>query len=173
MIERGDGAQSVIEAECDECNYEEQQISTEELTKPGPPFLNAALASHPEGDLGWAFAGADAYNVTGVKTIEQQGRDVKVVGSDAEPAFLEEMLTSPEIAKATVWSPFSYLAWAGVDEVVRVVAGKEVWNAYDEMPVAYIDTKEEAEAALAVAPEYYSPPDFDYEKMFEGLWSGK
>lgn len=172
MIARGEAAKETIEEKCSECDYEEQQIATEELTKPGPPYFTAALAAHPEGELGWAFAASDTYNIPAVKTAEQQGRNVKFVGSDGEPAFLEQMIANPEVAKATVWNPFNYAAWAGVDEVIRVAAGLKTWEAYG-LPVAYIDEKEEAEAALKAAPNYYSPPAFDYEAMFKKLWSGK
>jgi ribose transport system substrate-binding protein len=172
MIERGDAVKSTIEAMCEECNYEEQQIATEELTKPGPPYFTAALSAHPEGELGWAFAASDTYNIPAVTTAEQQGRKVKFVGSDGEPVFLEDMIKNPELAKATVWNPFNYAAWAAVDEVVRVAAGQETWEAYG-LPVGYIDEKAEAEKALEAAPNYYSPPGFKYEAMFEKLWSGK
>lgn len=172
MIERGDQVKKTIEEKCDECSYEEQQISTEELTKPGPPYFTAALAAHPEGELEWAFVASDTYNIPAVKTAVQQGRNVKIAGIDGEPAFFEEMQSSPEVAKASVWAPFNYSAWAAVDEVIRVKAGKEVWNGYD-MPTAFVDTPEEVEEVLAQAPNYYSPPDFDYEAMFKKLWSGK
>ncbi|MBS1889164.1 MAG: substrate-binding domain-containing protein [Actinobacteria bacterium] len=172
MIERGNAVKETIEEKCPECVYEEQQIATEELTKPGPPYFTAALAAHPEGELGWAFAASDTYNIPAVTTTEQQGREVKFAGSDGEPVFLEDMLKSPEIAKATVWNPFNYAAWAGVDEVVRVAAGLKPWEAFG-LPVGYIDSKEGAEKALKAAPNYYSPPAFNYEAMFKKLWSGK
>jgi ribose transport system substrate-binding protein len=172
MIERGDAVKATIEELCEECNYEEQQIATEELTKPGPPYFTAALSAHPEGELGWAFAASDTYNIPAVTTAEQQGRNVKFVGSDGEPVFLEDMIKNPEMAKATVWNPFNYAAWAAVDEVVRVAAGLETWEAYG-LPVGFIDEPAVAEEAIKVAPNYYSPPAFDYEGMFEKLWSGK
>lgn len=172
MIARGEAAKEVIEAKCQECTYEEQQIATEELTKPGPPYFTAALAAHPEGELGWAFAASDTYNIPAVKTAEQQGRNVKFVGSDGEPAFLEQMVANPEVAKATVWNPFNYAAWAGVDQVIRVAAGLKSWESYG-LPVGYINDAETAEAALKAAPNYYSPPAFNYEEMFKKLWSGK
>jgi ABC-type sugar transport system substrate-binding protein len=172
MIERGNAVKETVESNCNECTYEEQQIATEELTKPGPPYFTAALAAHPEGELGWAFAASDTYNIPAVTTAEQQGRNVKFVGSDGEPVFLEDMLKNPETAKATVWNPFNYAAWSAVDEVVRVAAGLKTWDAY-ELPVAYIDEKSVAEAALKDAPNYYSPPAFDFEAMYKKLWSGK
>ena len=172
MIARGEAAKETIEEKCDECEYEEQQIATEELTKPGPPYFTAALSAHPEGELGWAFTASDTYNIPALKTAEQQGRNVKFAGSDGEPAFLEQMLANPEDAKATVWNPFNYAAWAGVDQVLRVHAGLKTWEGYG-LPVAFIDDAKTAEAALTAAPDYYSPPAFDYEAMFKKLWSGK
>lgn len=171
MIERGDTVKSVVEEKCPECNYEEQQIATEELTKPGPPFFTAALASNPE--LTWAFTASDTYNIPAVKTAVQQGREVKVAGIDGESAFMEEIQEDNGVAQATVWQPFNYSSWAAVEEVIRQKAGLEIWDGYSDMPAAIIDTPEEVEAALKAAPNYYSPPDFDYEKMMEELWSGK
>lgn len=172
MIARGESAKETIEEMCEECEYEEQQIATEELTKPGPPYFTAALSAHPEGELGWAFAASDTYNIPAVKTAEQQGRKVKFVGSDGEPAFIEQMLADPENAKATVWNPFNYAAWGAVDEVLRVHAGLKMWEGYG-LPVAFISDKKTAEAALEAAPDYYSPAAFDYEAMFKKIWSGK
>jgi ABC-type sugar transport system substrate-binding protein len=172
LVERAKGAAKVIEEKCPECDYEEQFVAAEELSKPGPPYFSAALATHPEGELGWAFAPSDDFNIAGVKTIEQQGRAVKVAGGDGEGGFFEEMISSPEIAVGTVLEPFPYEAWAAVDNVMRMKAGMEPWDASD-MPPFIVDNKKTAEEAFAAAPDHYAPPGFEFEEMFGEIWSGK
>jgi ABC-type sugar transport system substrate-binding protein len=173
IIERAAAVKDAIETKCSECSYEEQQVATEELTKPGPPYFTSALASHPEGELDWAFLSSDTFNIPMVDTAVQQGRQVKMAGIDGEAAWMEEMAENPEIARGTVWQPFNYSSWAGVEQVIRVANGLDVWDSYSTMPAAIIDDQKEVDAALAVAPDYYSPPDFDYEAKFKELWSGK
>lgn len=171
MIERGDIVAGIIEEKCPECDYKEQQIATEELAKPGPPYFTAALAANPE--LNWAFVASDTYNIPAVKTAEQQGREVKVAGIDGEPAFIEEIAGGGGVATATVWQPFNYSAWASVEQVIRQTKGLETWDGYSTMPGFIIDDPKEVDLALEAAPNYYHPADFDYEALFEELWSGK
>jgi len=171
LVERAKGAEKVIKEKCPSCEYELQYVAAEELSKPGPPYFSAALATHPEGDLGWAFAPSDDFNIAGVKTIEQQGRNVKVAGGDGEPGFLEEMLTSPEIAVGTIVEPFPYEAWSAMDNLARMKLGMKTWDTSD-MPPFIVATKAVAEEAAEAAPDHYIPPGFEFEKMFEEIWSG-
>jgi ABC-type sugar transport system substrate-binding protein len=169
LVERANGAREAIEEKCPDCDYEEVFVAAEELAKPGPPYFTAALASHPEGDLGWAFAPSDDFNAGGIQTIEQQGRKVKVAGGDGEPHVLELILKNPEIAPGTVLEPFPYESWSAMDNLARMKAGEKPWDA-SEMPPLIMHDPKLVEEAVDVAPEHWSPPSFDYEAMYEEIW---
>jgi ribose transport system substrate-binding protein len=170
MVERANAVEASIKQYCPSCKYSQEGIATAALTQPGPPYFTAALSAHP--GLSWAFAASDTYNIPAVKTAAEQGSNVQMAGSDATPAFLEQMIQYPKIARATVFNPFAYAGWAAVDEVMRQDRGLKQWDAYN-LPQAYIDTPQEAKLALTGGTIGYSSPDFNYKAMFKRLWEVK
>lgn len=168
VIERAEAMKAVIEERCPECSYKEIPFPTEDLTKPGPPTFDATLASEPETE--WVLAPSATFTIPMTTTAEEQGLSLKIAAIDPEPLFLEQ-IKKGTVAQATVYTPYNYVGWVGVDEVIRQAAGLEPWPA-EEMPYALI-TKANVDQPLSVAPRYYSPPDFNYEAMFKKLWSGE
>jgi ABC-type sugar transport system substrate-binding protein len=168
VVERAEAMKAVIEERCPECSYKEVPFPTEDLTKPGPPTFTATLSSEPE--VEWVLAPSATFTIPMTTTAEQQDPSLKIAAIDPEPLFLEQ-IKKGDVAQATVYTPYNYVGWAGVDEVIRQAAGLEPWPA-EEMPYALI-TKANVDQPLSVAPRYYSPPDFNYEAMFKKLWSGK
>lgn len=168
IVVRAKAAKEVVEERCPECTYEEIGFATEELTEPGPPSFSAYIAAHPETE--WAMLPSDSYSIPMVKTAEQSGNPIKFSSSDAEGAYLTEMVNG-ENAVSTVWQPIGYISWSGVDNALRQVAGLKPWNT-TEMPSALVD-QEMAPTLLKAQPNSYSPPAFDYEALYKKLWSGK
>lgn len=165
---RGKGMRAALAENCSECPVEHVDFPTSELEKPGPPVFSAALAANP--DLEWVISVTDTYTIPMVTTAEQQGSEVQFSSDEAEIPYLEKMVNGSNAA-GTVWVPGKYLSWSAVDNVLRLAAGEKPWDT-SKMPSVMV-TKKTAPTVLAAAPEPYSPPNFDFEKMFEEAWSGK
>lgn len=172
LVERSDGLEQGLEKYCPECEFETVKLTAAELAEPGPPAFSALLSKNPPGTLDWVVGGpADPFGGLMMNTAEQQGRtEIQMVGMDAAPEVLEN-LSKGGVTKADTIAGYRYAAWAAVEQAIRQSVGLKPWKA-DNMPHAFI-TKDNVADTLAQLPQYYQPPAFDYEKMFEELWSGK
>ncbi len=172
LQERTAGLKAGLEKYCPECELKVTQLSAGDLAKPGPPAFSALLSSNPAGTLDWVVGGpADPFGELIMKTVEQQGRtDIKMVGADSSPTVLEN-LSEGGTTKANILAGYRYAAWAGVEQAIRQHVGLEPWRA-DTIPGAFI-TSENVQEVLSQLPKYYAPPSFDYEAMFNELWSGQ
>jgi ABC-type sugar transport system substrate-binding protein len=172
LEERVDGLEKALGEQCPDCTIDVTQMASAELAKPGPPPLNALLSTNPVGSLEWFVGGpTDPYGSVMMETIEQLGRDdLKMVGIDTAATMLEN-LSEGGVVQADVYSPFRYAAWAGVEMVIRESVGLKPWKA-DRLPPGYI-VADNVEEALSEAPKSFNTPGFDYEAIFEELWSGK
>ncbi|MDQ2700436.1 MAG: substrate-binding domain-containing protein [Actinomycetota bacterium] len=159
-------AKAVIEENCEDCTLQEEQISTTELTEPGPPTWTATLTANPAGTFDYAWSAYDPFAIPFVKTAEQQGRDdIKISGYDASPDFVE-LIKQGGAAAATTAAPFEYAAWGAVDEVARMATGNETWDG-TKLPVMLVTEDNADDPALKAG--FFDPP-FDYKAEFAELW---
>jgi ribose transport system substrate-binding protein len=167
---RRENAEEQIEELCPGCTIEESEFPTADLAKPGSPTFEAALTSNPPGTLDFVMAPYDPAAIPMAKAAQQQGReDFKLTGYDASPEWVE-MIAEGGIAGATTASPFPYASWAAVDEVGRMHAGLEPWDA-GLMPTALVTQKNASE--FVKTGGFLKPPDFDFEALFLELWGKK
>lgn len=168
LADTAEGTEKVVSKLCPECELENIEISTAELAKPGPPFFTAALAANPPGTVNWVTAQSDTYAIPMLPTAQSQGREeLKIAGTEGNQVFLEA-LKAGQNAAVSVNTQYSYQAWAGFEEVARLVAGQKEWDA-TEVPISLI-TKNNVDEYLAVAPKFLDPPNFDYQTYFKELW---
>ena len=165
------GFEEASERFCPECEVHYTPSPASEAAKPGPPAFAGLLSSNPMGSLEWVTSLSDPLGEPALKTAEQQGRtDIKWIGNQDGPAMVES-IAEGGIVQATTTVAFRYAAWAGVDEAIRQVRGLKPWDA-NTLPTGLL-TPENIELGTQYLPKYFGTPGFDYEAMFEELWSGK
>jgi ribose transport system substrate-binding protein len=151
---------------CPGCEIEKADFPTSDLAKAGAPTFTGMLSSHPKGSLDFVAGPYDPASIPFAKAAAQQGRDdFKLTGYDASPDFLKLMTSGSGVAAATTASPFPYASWGAMDEVARLKAGKEAWDA-STLPSALVTT----ENASEFSEGFFSPSDFDFKSMFTKLW---
>jgi ABC-type sugar transport system substrate-binding protein len=168
---RQDATKKVFDELCPECTWKISDFPTSDLTKPGPPTFTATLAANPKGSFEYMATPSDTFAIPMVKTADQQGRtEIKFTGFDGEGAFVQQIKAAvgkPGGAKATAYSPFPYMAWSAVDQVLRIHAGEQPWDT-TKMPITLVDDKNVD--TFASVTGYWSPEDFDFRAMFKKLW---
>ncbi|MEN2738656.1 substrate-binding domain-containing protein [Microbacterium sp. X-17] len=138
--------------------------STADITGPNPKIFTGALAANPPGSLPYVFAPYDPAALQFIKTLQSQGRtDVKVAGNDAVPQTLAGM-AGCDCFLASTAGPFSYEAWAAMDEVARAKAGVPTWDA-TTLPFVLV-TKDN----IAKYSTDFVTPEFDFKAMFKEQW---
>jgi ABC-type sugar transport system substrate-binding protein len=161
------GAQKVIDANCADCKYQSADFPVTDITKPGPPTWSALLSSHPKGALQYVMGPYDAMTLPSAKTAMQLGRtELKITGFDAAPGNVQLMANPSSPLVATSSGPYLYAAWAAVDELGRVKAGKPTWDA-THLPVALV-TKQNVSHFEGPKQNYFAPPGF--RATFQKLW---
>jgi ABC-type sugar transport system substrate-binding protein len=146
---------------CPECTFSLEQFPTTDLAKPGPPTWTGFLAANPPGKVQIAAGPYDFMSLPAAKTSAQAGRtDPLITGFDAYSEFVAAIGSGdPATAGATVAAPFEYASWAAMDEVARVVAGQEPWEA-NKLPVAVVDKSNAAEFSDGYLKTPFSTPDY-------------
>jgi ribose transport system substrate-binding protein len=155
------GVREVLET-CSACEFEETQVTTAELTKPGPPYFTAALAQHP--DTSYFVAPYDSAAIPMGKTVADQGlSDIKVTGFDGAPEAIQQISAGKGMSM-TVTSPFEYAAWVSVDMAARILAGAKTWDA-EQLPNRVVTADD-----VSQFEEFWKVEDFDFKSMFEKSW---
>lgn len=166
VAKRVAAAKEVLAENCPDCEVEEKDIATTELTEPGPPTWTATLTANPPGSFQYAWSAYDPFAIPMTKTAEQQGRDdIKISGYDASPDFVE-LIKQGGDAAATTAAPFEYAAWGAVDQAARAATGNEQWDG-TKLPVMLVTAENADDPALEAG--FFNPP-FDYKADFEKLW---
>lgn len=162
MVGLADG----LEEYCPDCTFSTEDFPTTDLAKPGPPTWNGFLSANPPGKVKLVAGPYDFMSLPAAKTTQQAGReDPLITGFDAYSEFVKAISAQdPPTAAATIAAPFEYASWAAMDNVARVVAGEEPWDA-SELPVAVV-TKDNADE---FGDGYLKPP-FDVADTFSELW---
>jgi ABC-type sugar transport system substrate-binding protein len=166
VAERRANAIKKIKEYCPDCEVEEMDFPTSDLTKAGSPTFTAALNANPAGTLSVVMPPYDPAAIPFAKAAAQQGRDdFKMTGYDASPDYLTLIKDGTGGAAATTAVPFPYGAWGAMDQVARAKAGKEPWES-NRMPSVLV-TKENADSFGEFG---FLEPDFDYKAKFQELW---
>jgi ABC-type sugar transport system substrate-binding protein len=164
---RRENATAEIEKYCPDCEIENADFPTTDLSKPGPPTFTGMLSSHPSGSLDFVMAPYDPMAIPAAKGAAQQGRDdFKMTGYDASPEYLTLISKGDGVAAATAAVPFPYCSWGAMDQVARVKAGKEPWES-NRLPAVLV-TAENADQFGKFG--FLDPPDFDYKATLQELW---
>jgi ribose transport system substrate-binding protein len=166
VAERRTNAIAKIEEYCPDCQVEEADYPTTDLSKAGQPTFSGTLNANPSGSLGIVMAPYDPAAIPMAKAAEQQGRsDFKMTGYDASPDYLAMIKEGTGGAAATTAVPFPYCSWGAMDQVARVKAGKEPWES-NRLPSALVT----ADNADDFGEFGFFTPDFDFEAKFQELW---
>jgi ABC-type sugar transport system substrate-binding protein len=151
---------------CPGCEVEKADFPTSDLAKAGAPTFTGMLSSHPKGSIDFVASPYDPAAIPFAKAAAQQGRtDFKMTGYDASPDYVKLIAAGDGVAAATTAAPFPYASWGAMDEVARIKAGKEAWDA-SALPSALVT----AENASEITGGFFSPADFDFKAMFTKLW---
>jgi ABC-type sugar transport system substrate-binding protein len=163
---RMQGLKEGLATYCPACTYSQEEFPTSDLSKPGSPTWSAYLSSHPAGTVNFMAGPYDFMSLPAAKVSQQAGRDdIKMSGFDAYSGWVQAIASgNPPAAAATIAAPFEYCAWAAMDEVARVVAGKATWDA-SKLPVAVVDKSNAAQFTQG-----YLKPPFDVPTTFKTLW---
>lgn len=160
------GLKDGLEKYCPECTFTTEDFPTSDLAKPGPPTWNGFLSANPPGKVQLVAGPYDFMSLPAAKTTQQAGRDDPLItGFDAYSEFVKAIETQdPPTAAATIAAPFEYAGWAAMDEVARVVAGEDTWDA-SKLPVAVVDKDNASEFS-----DGYLKPPFSVPDTFTELW---
>jgi ABC-type sugar transport system substrate-binding protein len=166
VAERRTNAMAKIEEYCPDCQVEEADYPTTDLSKAGQPTFTGTLNANPSGSLGVVMAPYDPAAIPMAKAAEQQGRsDFKMTGYDASPDYLAMIKEGTGGAAATTAVPFPFSSWGAMDQVARIKAGKEPWES-NRLPSALVT----ADNADEFGEFGFFTPDFDFEAKFKELW---
>jgi ribose transport system substrate-binding protein len=166
VAERRSNAIAKINEYCPDCQVEEADYPTTDLSKAGQPTFSGTLNANPSGTLGIVMAPYDPAAIPMAKAAEQQGRtDFKMTGYDASPDYLAMIKEGTGGAAATTAVPFPYCSWGAMDQVARIKAGKEPWES-NRLPSALVT----ADNADDFGEFGFFTPDFDFEAKFQELW---
>jgi ABC-type sugar transport system substrate-binding protein len=166
VAERRSNAIAKISEYCPDCQVEEADFPTTDLSKAGQPTFTGTLNANPSGTLGIVMAPYDPAAIPMAKAAEQQGRtDFKMTGYDASPDYLAMIKEGTGGAAATTAVPFPYCSWGAMDQVARIKAGKEPWES-NRLPSALVT----ADNADDFGEFGFFTPDFDFEAKFKELW---
>ena len=164
VANRFEGLSATLEG-CADCTYEQIEIPTSDLSKPGPPTWTGALSANPAGTFDWAATPYDYFAIPFAKTALESGRDeISITGFDGWSEMAKEIGNGDLPVKASTGFPLELMAWGAVDLVARASAGVEVWEA-DKQP-ARLMTSDNYEHFV----DGYFQPDFDFKTQFESLW---
>ena len=163
---RRENALKKVTEYCPDCEVEELDFPTSDLSKPGAPTFTAALNANPPGTLDIVMAPYDPAAIPFAKAAEQQGRDdFKMTGYDASPDYLTLIKDGTGGAAATTAVPFPYCSWGAMDQVARIKAGKEPWES-NLLPSVLVT----ADNAGEFGKFGFLTPDFDFKAKFQELW---
>jgi ribose transport system substrate-binding protein len=152
--------------DCGSCTYEQIEIPTSDLSKPGPPTWTGALSANPRGSFDWAATPYDYFAIPFAKTALESGRDeVTITGFDGWSEMAKEVSQGTLPVRATTGIPVEFMAWAGIDLVARASAGVPVWEA-NKQPARLV-TEDNADQFV----DGFFQPDFDFKADFESLWT--
>lgn len=137
---RQGGVQKVLEQNCPECKFEILNVSSDSVTKPGPPEFLSLLSTHPAGAITDMIGQYDAWGVKAAQTAKQQGRDdLSVAGYDASADGIAAIERGDTPFTNSVGEAFTYSEWAAADLIGRAKAGKPFWDGYGDLPVVLVD----------------------------------
>lgn len=166
VAERRSNAIAKIQEYCPDCEVEEMDFPTSDLTKAGAPTFTGMLNANPRGTLGIVMAPYDPAAIPFAKAAQQQGRDdFKMTGYDASPDYLELIKQGTGGAAATTAVPFPYASWGAMDQVARAKAGEEPWES-NLLPSALVT----ADNADEFGKFGFLTPNFDFKAKFQELW---
>jgi ABC-type sugar transport system substrate-binding protein len=166
VVARMDGLKTGLAKYCPNCVYETVPITVSEIGEPGPPTWSSFLSTHGSGSANWAAFGYDAVAEPAGVTEAQDGRtDIPISGFNGEMPMIDLMDSNkaPAIA-ATVAFPDPYYAWAGLDELGRVLNHLPTWDAA-ALPSGLVVKSNVSQ----VSGGYLNTP-FNLESYFSSVW---
>lgn len=161
-------AARAIKEMCPGCKVETPSLLLAQAAQPNAPIFTSLLNKYRQGSLSSVVMPFDTPASVLSNSAAQLGRDdFAVVGLGALSPFIDMVgAGQPAVAKADVLISTPLYGWASVDELARMLAGKQTWTA-DRMPVALIDKSTYGNYAKG---NIFVLPKFDYKAKFAGLW---
>lgn len=153
---------------CPDCKVETPSLLLAEAATANAPIFTELLNKYPAGSLGSVLMPFDTPASVLANSAAALGRDdFNVIGLGALSPFVDMVgAGQPAVAKADVLISTPLYGWASVDELARMLAGQDTWEA-DKMPVGLIDKDTYGNYEKG---NIFVLPDFDYEAKFQELW---
>jgi ABC-type sugar transport system substrate-binding protein len=153
---------------CPDCKVETPSLLLAQAALPNAPIFTSLLNKYRQGSLSSVVMPFDTPASVLANSAAQLGRDdFAVIGLGALSPFVEMVGTgTPAVAKSDVLISTPFYGWASVDQLARMLAGKQPWTA-DTMPVALIDKSTYGNYTRG---NFFVMPKFDYKAKFAELW---
>jgi ribose transport system substrate-binding protein len=161
-------AHAELSSKCPACKTSDLNVAVTDLTSGAIPQAVASyLQTHTDVNYVWlTYSGLDG----GVaKALQSISAKVKVVGTQAQPAELHEIIAGTE----TAWTALSLenSSWTMADQMARLAANQ--WSTSDERtsavpPFYIVSTPDKAKALLPLPDGWPGPAGF--QDAFKKLW---
>ncbi|GLZ07546.1 hypothetical protein Acsp03_50120 [Actinomadura sp. NBRC 104412] len=161
-------AARAVKEMCPDCKVETPSLLLAQAAMPNAPIFTSLLNKYRQGTVSSVLMPFDTPASVLANSAAQMGRsDFAVVGLGALSPFVDMVGNGrPAVAKADVLISTPLYGWASVDQLARLLAGKQPWKA-DEMPVALID---KSTYGRYTKGNIFVLPKFDYKAKFAELW---
>jgi ribose transport system substrate-binding protein len=155
-----------LEKACPECELE--AVKDVSPTGPATELQNVTtqmLRQYPEMD--YVAPVSDALGMQMLPAVEAAGREVKIVTADGSIPALEALQEGPPMDAVVSDPPLPAVSWTALDQVARLMLGKEPSEQDSDLPTQMFTAGE-------VPEEAERWPGFEgFEEKFEELWGLK
>lgn len=153
---------------CPDCTVETPDLTLAESVQPNAPIFTSLLNDYPEGEVSSVLMPFDTPASVLANAAQALGRtDFNVVGLGALSPFVDMVgAGQPAVAKADVLISTPLYGWASVDQLARLLAGVDTWEA-DAMPVGLVDQSTYGDYE---AGSLFIMPDSDWKTAYTDLW---
>jgi ribose transport system substrate-binding protein len=157
-----------VEELCPDCTVETPDLTLAEAATPNAPIFTSLLNEYPEGEVSSVLMPFDTPASVLANAAQALGRsDFNVVGLGALSPFVDMVgAGQPAVAKADVLISTPLYGWASVDQLARLLAGGDTWEA-DAMPVGLVDQSTYGDYE---AGNLFIMPDSDWQGAYTELW---
>jgi ribose transport system substrate-binding protein len=155
-----------LEKACPECELE--AVKDVSPTGPATELQNVTtqmLRQYP--DMDYVAPVSDALGMQMLPAVEAAGREVKIVTADGSIPALEALQEGPPMDAVVSDPPLPAVSWTALDQVSRLMLGKEPSEEDSDLPTQLFTAGE-------VPEEAERWPGFEgFEEKFEELWGLK
>lgn len=133
----------VYEEECPECSFEYEEVDLATIATEVGPQASNVVRRNPE--LDYIFPAFDSLVTFIEPAVERTGWEGKILGHDGVAASLDAIREDRGLQKVTMaFPPEAWIGWATADQISRIAAGAEPWDA--TIPTRLVDTSNAGES---------------------------